>query len=189
MGVFHFTVAERDPDHSGHDIVVQNAGNFYIYSIRLENGKWVVYYSYYSLKVCVKTVPCCTMWCSAVAQGLREAMASTFLLLLCVCIHRGVWCVQDSYRDHFGDPSENFPSGIQVSLPLSVLAISLLCAWPSAPVVHNPTLSQLPQLPISHWKYSHSQVSDTWQPSIQCNLQYPVIQWMMVVSAFSLLCS
>lgn len=26
MGVFHFTVAERDPDHSGHDIVVQMLG-------------------------------------------------------------------------------------------------------------------------------------------------------------------
>lgn len=55
-------------------------------------------------------------------------MASTFLLLLYLCIHRSVWCVQDSHWDHFGDPSENFSSGIQVSVPLSVLAISLLCA-------------------------------------------------------------
>lgn len=26
MGVFHFTAAKRDPDHSGHDIVVQMLG-------------------------------------------------------------------------------------------------------------------------------------------------------------------
>lgn len=63
----------------------------------------------------------------------------------CLCIHRSVCCVQDSCRDHFGDPSESFSCGIKVILPLSVLAISLLCEWPSAPVVHNPTLSQLPK--------------------------------------------
>lgn len=63
----------------------------------------------------------------------------------CVFIHRCVCCVQDSYRGHFGDPPENFSSSIKVSLPLSVLAMSLLYAWPSAPVVHNPTLSQPPK--------------------------------------------
>lgn len=128
------------------------------------------------------------MWCSAVAQGLREAVASTFLLLLHVYVFTEVCVVFRIPTGITVGIHLNFSSGIKVSLPLSVLAISLLYVWPSAPVVHNPTLSQLPKLPISSREYSHSWVSETWQPSIQCNLQYPVTQWMMVVSAFSLLC-
>lgn len=123
-----------------------NAGNFYIFSIRLENGKWVVYYSYYSLKVCVKTVPCFTMWYSAVAQGLREAMSSTLLLFLHVCVSTQVCVVFRIPTGITWDPPESFSSGIKVILPLCVLAISLWCVWPSAPAVHNATLSQLPQL-------------------------------------------
>lgn len=164
-----------------------NAGNFYIYSIRLENGKWVVYYSYYLLKVCVNTVPCFTMWCSAVAQGLREAMYLPFVAT-CVCIHRSVCCVQDSYRDHFGDPSENFSSGIRsVSLCLSLPFLCCVCdpQLLLSTIPLSPSFQTFPFPAVSILSFLG--LRDLSQPSIQCHLQYPVTPWMMVVNAFCLL--
>lgn len=64
MGVFASAPSGREPDLPifGDVFCARRCGtdavNLYIYSVSLENGKWVSCYSYYSLEIILKQAPC-----------------------------------------------------------------------------------------------------------------------------------